>query len=271
MRLAPLLFLLAGACASSMAPVPEERAPVAPLPSARAAPAATAAPARAPSDARADRDLLDDAQRASEHGDKARARAALVELVKQWPSSSYLPDAYVALGDLSFETGDVAGLKEAEQEYLEALKFPPPANRVYGYASYKLAFVYWNRGEGAQALVAFKRTVDHGARYPQDAAAARLRTAALHDMVPVFAQVGSPARAYPFFRAMAGDDPGAIAMLEQLAKVYSSAGKLPEARGVYQDLVVRDAPHACVHGVHARFSVPGASQAAEDAELQKCP
>jgi len=43
------------------------------------------------------------------------------------------------------------------------------------------------------------------------------------------------------------------------------------AASVYQDLVVRDTPHACAHGVHARFSVAGANQAAEDAELKKCP
>ncbi len=38
-----------------------------------------------------------------------------------------------------------------------------------------------------------------------------------------------------------------------------------------QELSARDTARARVHPVHARFSVPGASQAAEDGELKKCP
>jgi len=254
-----------------MAPVREERASAS-LPSAPAsAPAPGSVPTATSTDAKSDQELFDAAQLAVEHGDKARARATFIELIQKWPSSSYVPSTYVALGDLSFEAGDPPHMKEAEQEYLEAVKSPPPANRGYGYAWYKLAFVYWNRGDGSQALAAFKRVIDYGAQYPQAANAGKLRVEALRDVVPVFAQVGNATRAYPFFRILAGSDPSAIAMLESLAKTYSSSGNLPGAQSVYQELAVRDAPHACVHGVHARFSVPGANQAAEDAELKKCP
>lgn len=255
-----------------MAPVPQERAASLPPPSAQSSAAApSAAPASTASDAKGDAELFGAAQLASAHGDKDGARAAFIELIKKWPSSRYVAEAYVALGDLSFEAADPARMKEAEQEYLEAVKFPPPDNRVYGYAWYKLAFVYWNRGEGSPSLAAFKKVIDYGAQHPQDANAAKLRIEAMRDVVPVFAQVGNPTRAYPFFRLLAGDDPGALTMMESLAKAYATSGKLPEAKSAYQDLAVRDAPHACVHGVHARFSVSGANQAVEDAELKKCP
>ncbi len=263
-----LVSLIAG-CASSIAPVKEGPAP---LPSHSSSlpspPSTTTAPAASE---KSDRELFDAAQLAALNGDKADARAGYVELIKKWPASSYVPNAYVALGDLSFEAADPAHMKEAEDEYREAVKFPPPANRVYGYALYKLAFVYWNQGDGVQALTVLMNTVKFSTQYPQEPGAATLRRAALRDVVPIFAQFGNPNRAYPFFRVMAGDDARAITMLDELANTYSTTGKLPKAQNVYKELAVRDPQHACAHGVRARFSVAGANQAAADAELKKCP
>ncbi|HSQ63111.1 MAG TPA: hypothetical protein VLM85_07835, partial [Polyangiaceae bacterium] len=76
MRPAPsLLILLTAACASSMAPVREERT-YTPLPSAPAsAPAPRQGPTATPSEAKADQELFEAAQLAVEHGDKERARA----------------------------------------------------------------------------------------------------------------------------------------------------------------------------------------------------
>ena len=50
----------------------------------------------------------------------------------------------------------------AAQAYTEVIKYPPPNNKVYGYAWYKLAYVYWNKGELDKALNAFKKTIEFG-------------------------------------------------------------------------------------------------------------
>ena len=36
--------------------------------------------------------------------------------------------------------------------YKEVIKYPPPNNKVYGYARYKLGYVHWNKGDYANAL-----------------------------------------------------------------------------------------------------------------------
>ena len=48
------------------------------------------------------------------------------------------------------------------QAYAEVIKYPAPANKALGYAWYKTAFVFWNKGELDKALNAFKKTVEFG-------------------------------------------------------------------------------------------------------------
>ncbi len=260
-----------GATESRIAPLPQEQASVAlsTVPS----DAGASAPAEA-TEATADGDAFEKARLERDRGEKAQARATLIELLKRWPASTYVPDAWVALGDMSFElgeSGDDAQMKEAEREYQEAVRSPPPANHAYGYAWYKLAYVYWNSGDGARALNAFKKTVDYGSAYPQNPGAAKLRVEALRDIVPVYALVGKPSVAYAFFRSASGDDDKSIDMLSALASTYSDTGKYAEAQLVYRDLIVRDPVHSCAYGVRSRFTAVGMTRAAEDQQLKKCP
>ena len=44
----------------------------------------------------------------------------------------------------------------------EVIKYPPPDNKVWGYAHYKLGYVYWNKGDFAKALSEFKKTIEYG-------------------------------------------------------------------------------------------------------------
>ena len=221
MRFAPALVLLA-ACGA--APAADDQ-PVA-LPRAHAtAPRVVRTTARA-----SDAELLDAANAALAHGDKELARADLVELVEKWPTSPLRSLAYATLGDLAFEQPDDAHQEEAERDYREAAAAAPPDNRVYGYAFYKLAYVLWNRGDAQAAIACLARTIDFGARYPQVAGAAKLRDVALRDVIPIFARVGSPSRAFAFFLRLSGERPRARAMLRELEQIYARDGKAAEAQ-----------------------------------------
>ena len=54
-----------------------------------------------------------------------------------------------------------------KQAYQKVIAKPPPENKVYGYAWYKLAYVFWNKGDLPHALDAFKKTIDFGIQFAQ--------------------------------------------------------------------------------------------------------
>src|SRR5262249_10588320 len=91
------------------------------------------------------------------------ARKAYLELIQIAPTSKYIPNAYLAFGELFFQEaqGDPSKWALAEQSYKEVVKYPAPENKVLGYAHYKLGYVYWNKGDLPLALSEFKRTIDH--------------------------------------------------------------------------------------------------------------
>jgi 5-formyltetrahydrofolate cyclo-ligase len=52
---------------------------------------------------------------------------------------------------------------------------------VWGYAHYKLGYVYWNTGDYAKALQEFKETIEYGDKYATEPNAAQLQKAARKD------------------------------------------------------------------------------------------
>ena len=110
--------------------------------------------------------------RAGERPRRTRARSTSSSSQKT-PKSKYIPNAYLAFGELFFNEaqGDPRSGSSREQAYKKVIKYPPPDNKVYGYAQYKLGYVFWNKGDFAQALDAFKKTIDFG-----DAVRAAART-----------------------------------------------------------------------------------------------
>src|ERR1700722_5965672 len=83
-----------------------------------------------------------------------KARQAFFVLIQTRPNSKYIPNAYLAFGELFFNEaqGDPSRWDLAASAYTEVIKFPPDKNKVYGYAWYKLGYVFWNKGEFDKAL-----------------------------------------------------------------------------------------------------------------------
>jgi TolA-binding protein len=169
------------------------------------------------------------------------ARKAYLEILQRWPQSRYVPNAYLALAEQLFEEaqGNRAKLAEAERGYREALRVPPPENKVAAYAHYKLAFLYWNGGAGAQALAEVTKAIEVTEQYPALPNAPNLAKTARRDLPPIYALAGDPGKAYAFMARWSGDPPGQDAglqrMLDNLTEGYLAAGRQAAAVAVWLD------------------------------------
>lgn len=189
--------------------------------------------------------------------DLKNARSVYFDLIKKRPNSKYIPNAYLAFGELFFNeaAGDPSKWDLAAQAYSEVIKYPPPNNKVFGYAWYKIAYVYWNKGELDKALNAFKKTIEFGVAYNQLPGAAKLADSARRDVIPVYALKGDPGQAYNFLHNLSGDPSGSndktYKMMDDLGNNYLDTGHYPEAIQLYKDLMTRDkSGKSCVYQSH---------------------
>ena len=189
--------------------------------------------------------------------DLKNARSVYYDLIKKRPDSKYIPNAYLAFGELFFNEaqGDPSKWDLAAQAYSEVIKYPAPNNKVYGYAWYKLAYVFWNKGELDKSLNAFKKTIEFGVVHTQLPGAAKLADSARRDVIPVYALKGDPAQAYNFLHNISGDAAGSneksYKMMDDLGNNYLDTGHYPEAILLYKDLIGRDkSGRHCVYQAH---------------------
>jgi tetratricopeptide (TPR) repeat protein len=178
--------------------------------------------------------------------DLERARNVYLELIEKAPNSPYVPNAYLAFGELFFNEamGDPSKWALAESAYKEVTKYKPPQNKVYGYALYKLGYVYWNSGEYAQAIQEFKNVIEYGDKFADMPNAKLIQKSARRDIIPVYAVAGKASKAFNFFRPLSGDSGGSqeltLQMLRDLGISYFDTGHYDEAITLYRDLMARD-------------------------------
>jgi TolA-binding protein len=174
------------------------------------------------------------------------ARKVYLELIQNWPQSKFIPNAYLAFGELFFNEaqGDPSKWAFAEQSYSEVIKYPPPENKVWGYAHYKLGYVYWNKGDFARAMSEFKKTIEYGTQYSSLPNAKELANSSRRDIIPVYALAGDPRRAYDFIKPLSGDtginNEKTFKMMDDLGQNYLDTGHYREGIELYQDLMNRD-------------------------------
>src|SRR6187549_739973 len=121
-------------------------------------------------------------------GNLKDARSIYFELIQKAPKSPFIPYAYLAFGELFFQESqaDPSKWDLAAAAYKEVIKYPPPNNKQFGYARYKLGYVHWNKGEYANALNEFKKVIEYGEQFTDVPNATQLAKAARRDMVPVY-------------------------------------------------------------------------------------
>jgi tetratricopeptide (TPR) repeat protein len=208
--------------------------------------------------------------------DLKNARRVYYELIQKRPDSKYIPNAYLAFGELFFNEaqGDPSKWEHAAQAYEKVIGYPPPNNKVYGYAWYKLAYVFWNKGELEKSLNAFKKTIEFGVVHAQLPGAAKLAESARRDVIPVYALKGDPAQAYNFLRNISGDKAGSnektYKMMDDLGNNYLDTGHYPEAILLYRDLIARDkGGRHCLYQSHITEATMAMKSGAKDAIVKE--
>ncbi len=95
-------------------------------------------------------------------------RKTYYTLLKSFPTSPYIPDVYLAFGELFFReaASDPSKWPLAEQSYLEVVKYPPPDNDVYGYALLRLGAVNESQGNVKHAHLVYYKLRKEAAAHP---------------------------------------------------------------------------------------------------------
>jgi TolA-binding protein len=146
------------------------------------------------------------------------ARAVYDELLKNYPSSKFVPEAHLAFADYYFAAGQLA---DAEARYKAVLKFPKA--RVYAYALYKLGWIALRGQRPNDALEAFYQAL---VATRGDATQATLAQAARADFVRTYAAIGTSARTYdPFARLDKSAPVEVIELLGDLARETAAPGR----------------------------------------------
>jgi len=157
-----------------------------------------------------------------ETGEKSEGVKMYWELIKGFPESRFVPDAYLAMGEHYFNANDVFNAKKA---YERALKFK--TSKVYTFALYKLAWCDYNLGDYDHALEKFKQVVVEAEAERQrggDKNKIQLKREALQDMILAFSQVDALDVAKEYYNSTVGTRETKEYM-RKLAKTYEKQGK----------------------------------------------
>lgn len=156
-------------------------------------------------------------------GMQKEARITYDKLLKNFPSSKYVPEAFLAFAEYYFDAGQLA---DAEAFYNRVLKFPK--SNVYAYAMYKRGWIHFNQQRPQEALESFFQAAQLTKAAPK---LADLHRAARLDFVRAFATIGKPEAALAAFQRL---DPNATDLMDALATIYAEQGKPDKATVIYQ-------------------------------------
>jgi TolA-binding protein len=155
------------------------------------------------------------------------ARDVYEKLLRNYPSSPYVPEAHLAFADYHFENNQLA---DAESRYKRVLQFPKSS--VYWYAMYKMGWVHLNLGRHQEALEVFYNVA---MATKGDKKKEILNRAAKKDIVRAYAEVGNVQKAYNYFQKV--DKNFAFDMYQLLGDYFVEQGKSEKGIYVFRDLV----------------------------------
>jgi len=162
-----------------------------------------------------------------------QAREFYRRLVKDYPQSKYVPNAYLSFAELYFQDGE---MDNAGKFYDKVTEFTTSA--VFGYALYKKGWVEVNLGNFKNALEIFVQVIQlcQNGKIPKNQAGP-LEREAKKDLVKAYGRTpgASPDKAWEFFERMGGDY--APKMLEALAELYWEQGMFQESSKIYRKII----------------------------------
>ncbi|MEZ4316549.1 MAG: tetratricopeptide repeat protein [Myxococcota bacterium] len=167
-------------------------------------------------------------------GDPKEGVSAFKKLVKLYPESQYVPDAYILIGEYYFDNNEAFPALKA---YLKASSYTD--HPKYGFATYKLAWCYYNVGEYDQAIANMKTVVNYSMNGAQEKANIQLQDEALKDLVRFFADAGQMNEAYDYFNSL-GKKELIRKTLKRLASTYYENGQFDQAVETYRRLILEE-------------------------------
>lgn len=173
-----------------------------------------------------------------DRGDYKNALISYRKIIKDHPKSQYISDSYLAFGEFYFQVApdEERDLQRALDSYIKAAENQD--SPVFGYATYKQGWCYYNLARHDKAAGKFKEVVLYSQVNSAILGEKRIGLAkeARKDYVLAYAQYGSADNAPTEFGQIAEGEEVRM-MLERLADIYYGDGKDREAIKTYQTLM----------------------------------
>lgn len=163
-----------------------------------------------------------------------KAREVYFRLIKNFPESRFVPNAYLSFAEHYFAQGDMAA---ASKFYAKVTEFPPERNQVYGFALYKQAWCLYNIDDFKGSLQKFVEVIEFGKGHPEGRDVTNLVKQSRRELVLPYSRAGTPAKALEFFSRFAENQQQAYDMLESLAELYYDTGEWGSSVQTYHRLM----------------------------------
>lgn len=159
-----------------------------------------------------------------ESGKKREGVRKYLALVREYPASDYVADAWLELGEHFFAANK---LSKAVTAYKKAAETKKP--RIFSFALYKLAWCDYNLGAYDEALAKFRRVVEYsrGDASSQEMGQRdrlQLIEEALSDMVRSYSHLDAVDEAFEYYEAQVGAQ-RSYKYVHRLAQLYNAEGK----------------------------------------------
>jgi len=174
-----------------------------------------------------------------EAGKKTQGVRRYIELVKKFPKSEFVADAYNALGEHYFNANNVRNARRAWTKALQTKK-----ERVITYATYKLAWCDLNEGQYADAVERFQRVIRRAGEAGKDSGkmdAMELSDEAAADIVRAFAHLDEVDGVYKYLKEVR-NEAWAKKSMATLGAIYTSQGKYDLSVRTYR-FMLKKYPH----------------------------
>lgn len=185
-----------------------------------------------PQYSRTDEVLFSLAYNLHETGKQAEAVKRYDELIKRFPKSNFVPDAYVQLGDHWFDNNNLA---KAKANFEKAYESDVP--KIRSYSLYKLAWCDFNAGDLDASLKKLQDVVDFAEKYGKEMV--DLRNEALNDLVVVYVHLDKPRDAIAYFEQKATPQRQAK-LISKLGYGLAEAGRHDNAIQTFRYLLDKD-------------------------------
>ena len=170
-------------------------------------------------------------------GQPARGRQYYERLIRQFPKSSQLEDAYFHLGEYYFDSRDWS---KARSHYAKASKFN---SKFYSFSIYKIAWCFYNEGRVEKAIDRLIRVINDAKKARQSGRGQYVYFVreALNDLSSFYTYSKySPKEAYSFFSSFIDSEKQKFKVMEKLAYAYKATGHSEGMRVIFGLLIRLD-------------------------------